>query len=175
MTYDRTSDLPQRSGSFQAMVRAGNSVTAYLRTGKGEPVVLLRRTGHDDALWAYLLAEVSNSFRAILPEQAPQGADFASWFPSFLDGLGLGAVRVVADAHFGVRCAETGLLDPDWLTVLVVVSNRDEHDRVSNALAAGVRAEPAIPTTIVTSDADDPYAVAAHAVHLLKAAKTSTG
>jgi hypothetical protein len=170
VTNDRTSDLPQRSGSFQAMVRAGDSVTAYLRTGKGEPVVLLRRAGHADALWGLLLAEVSSAFRAILPEQAPPGDSFASWFRSFLDGLGLGTVRVVADAHFGVRCAESGLLDPDWLTILVVVTDDVEHSAVRRAFEETIATNgPSnVPTTIIVNDGASWHAVAADTVARLR-------
>jgi hypothetical protein len=111
------------------MVRAGNSVTAYLRTGRGDPVVLLRRAQHADALWGIALGEVSQSFRAIVPEHAPPGAEFGPWFRTFLDGLGLGAVRVVSDAHFGQCCADAGLLDPDWLSMLVVLDDSEAMTR----------------------------------------------
>lgn len=173
VTYDRNSDLPQRSGSFQAMVRAGESVTAYLRTGKGEPVVLLRRTSNGDSIWGLLMGEVSNSFRVIVPERAPEGDDFAQWFRSFLDGLGLGTVRVVADAHFGARCAETGLLDPDWLTMLVVVSNAAEQATVTAAFAA--YADAGVATTILTTDGEDPMHIASRTVQQLKVSSPAPG
>jgi len=165
VTYERTSDLPQRSGSFQAMVRAGDSVTSYLRTGKGEPVVLLRRTRHLEPLWGIVLAEVSHSFRAIVPEHAPDGEHFATWFRSFLDGLGLGAVRVVSDAHFGMCCVDAGVLDPDWLSVLVVLAESGEAQRLAHLLEANQA--PAVTTALVLTDDADAYGVAERAlVHL---------
>lgn len=173
VTYDRISDLPQRSGSFQAMVRAGESVTAYLRTGKGEPVVLLRRASLADGLWGAVLNEVATAFRAILPERAPEGDDFASWFRSFVDGLGLGAVRVVADAHFGLRCAETGLLDPDWLTMLVVVANEEERSAVAAVLAGLPDAQ--VATAILITDGETPVTIATRTVQQLKDSHPSIG
>jgi hypothetical protein len=163
VTNDRSSDIPQRSGSFQAMVRAGDSITAYLRTGKGNPVILLRRNGHADALWGLVLAEVGKGYRAIIPERAPHGAEFADWFRSFVDGLGLGAAGVVADAHFGACFSDVRLLDPDWLTTLVVVCDRDEADAVRAALdnvamddatRSASRREHAPPVSVITAGWD---------------------
>lgn len=173
VTNDQDSHLPQRSGSFQAMVRAGNSVTAYLRTGKGEPVILLRRAHHADALWGLILSEVSHSFRAIVPEHAPTGEEFATWFRSFLDGLGLTAISVVADAHFAIRCAQSGLLDAEWLTVLVVVSSIAERDVVAEALRTP--AGETVNAAIVVDDAESPHAVATTAVNHLKSLRASLG
>ncbi len=166
MTTNHYSDLPQRSGSFQAMVRAGDSVTAYLRTGKGPPVILLRRAEHADPLWGLVLGEVARAHRAILPERAPDGAGFGAWFRSFLDGLGFGAVRVAADAHFGVLCAESGVLEPDWLTALVVVSQPADYDAVARAL--GAIGDSRVPSCIVRADAGDPRAVAILTVQQLQ-------
>ncbi len=177
MTYDRSSDLPKRSGSFQAMVRAGNSVTSYLRTGRGAPVVLLRRATHDDPLWGIVLAEVSHGFRAIVPEFAPTGDEFASWFRSFLDGLGLGAVFVVSDAHFGMCCIDAGLLDPDWLSALVVITDRAEGGRLSAALAD--RTDTVVgPGVVFTNDVDhavDHHDIALRAVQLLRKRSGAVG
>jgi len=148
------------------MVRAGNSVTAYVRTGKGEPVLILRRPGYAEPLWALVLDQVATSYRAILPEKAPEGAEFAPWFRSFLDGLGLGIVRVVADAHYGVRCAESGLLDPELLTVLVVLSDAAEYDAITRSLAreSVVR----VPAIIVSTDTNDPQEIALLTVRQLQ-------
>jgi hypothetical protein len=167
VTTNRTSDLPQRSGSFQAMVRAGDSLTSYLRTGKGAPVILLRRATHDARLWELLLGDVSSAFRVILPEHAPHGAEFGSWFRSFLDGLGLGAVQVVADAHYGLCCIDAELLEPDWIRVLIVVSNADEHAQLRVALDA--RAASGVSTAVHVLHADNaPEAIAAHTLQLLR-------
>lgn len=173
VTTDRISDIPQRSGSFQAMVRVGDAVTAYLRTGKGEPVIVLRRADAPDVLWAHVLAEVSSRFRAILPERAPEGAAFAPWFRSFLDGLGLGAVRVVADAHFGICCTQSGVHDPDWISMLVIVADRmplDELERAINTIRMQTETEARVsdsPTTLMAADLATPQATAAAIVQQL--------
>lgn len=151
------------------MVRAGNSVTSYLRTGRGDPVVLLRRPRHQDALWGVLLGEVSHTFRAIVPEHSPTGAEFGDWFRSFLDGLGLGAVGVVSDAHFGMCCLEANLLDPDWLSALVVV---DDAGACADVTAALSSTEPSISArvhvvAVAGTDADD-HDVALRAVRELR-------
>jgi hypothetical protein len=166
VTYNQTPDIPQRSGSFQALVRAGNSVTAYVRTGKGETVLILRREGYAEQLWALVLEQVATGFRAILPEKVPDGAEFTLWFKSFLDGLGLGVVRVVADAHYGILCAESGLLDPELLTVLVVISHAAEYDAITRSLAreSVVR----VPAIIVSTETNDPHEVALLTVRQLQ-------
>jgi len=169
VTYDRSSDLPQRSGSFQAMVRAGNSVTSYLRTGRGDPVVLLRRPRHEDALWGVLLAEVSHTFRAIVPEHSPTGAEFGEWFRSFLDGLGLGAVGVVSDAHFSMCCLDANLLDPDWLSTLVVVDSAASCAEVAAIFASTDTAIAArVQVSAIPSDDVDQHDVAVRAVQQLR-------
>lgn len=172
VTNDRNPDLPQRSGSFQAMVRAGNSVTAYLRTGRGDPVVLLRRAQHADALWGIVLGEVSQSFRAIVPEHAPPGAEFGPWFRAFLDGLGLGTVRVVSDAHFGRCCADAGLLDPDWLSMLVVLDDSDAMGRFAASLDPDVH--PLVKIARVVSG-DDVYGVVERTVAHLRERSSTVG
>ena len=127
---------------------------------------VLRRAGQAERLWNLVLDEVANSYRAILPERAPEGAGFETWFRTFLDGLGLGTVRVVADAHFGVRCAESGLLDPEMLTVLVVVSHAAEYDAITRSLARETVMR--VPALIVSADGEDPQAVALLTVRQLQ-------
>ena len=140
-------------------------------------MVLLRRATHDDPLWGVVLAEVSHGFRAIVPEYAPTGDEFASWFRSFLDGLGLGAVFVVSDAHFGMCCIDAGLLDPDWLSALVVLTDRAEGGNVSHALAD--RTETAVSADLIHTDgvdhALDPHEVALRAVQRLRERSGAVG
>lgn len=153
-TSDRAADIPQRSGSFQAVVRAGDAVVAYLRTGAGKPVLLLRRADSDVLLWATLLERISEQFRVLLPESMPDEASFANWFAAFHDGLGLGPVRIVADSAYGVAVLRMALVHSDRVDRLVIFTNAagDDVDGVladgsavaEHGLAAGVAGHPVL-------------------------------
>ena len=107
MTYDKTAELP-RSGTFRAMVRAGDSVTAYLRTGNGKPVILLRTSAQHERLWAIMLDQLSLGFRVIVPEVAPDPLSLDEWFAAFHDGLGIGAVSLVVDDNYAAAATHLG-------------------------------------------------------------------
>lgn len=162
-------------------MRAGNAVVAYLRTGNGQPVLLLRRAGTDDALWAALLETTATRFRVILPESMPEVASFTEWFAAFHDGLGLGPVRVVADATYGLPVLRLTLLQGERIERVVMLTNwtGDEVDGVLNesTLAeAGEQDAPARrahPVRFV-SVGGDPRAVAAHVVECLVSDSSST-
>lgn len=135
-TSDRVAEIPQRSGSFQAVVRAGDAVVAYLRTGAGQPVLLLRRADSDILLWATLLERISEHFRVLIPEAMPDEASFAQWFAAFHDGLGLGPVRIVADSAYGVAVLQMALIHGDRVNRLVIFTS-GAGDDVDGVLTDG--------------------------------------
>ena len=120
-----TAELPPRSGSFRAMVRAGESVTAYLRTGNGKPVILLRVADHHDRLWALTLEQLSLGFRVILPEIAPDPATLDDWFAAFHDGLGIGAASLVVDDNYAVAATRLALAHGTRIERLVFISTKN--------------------------------------------------
>lgn len=124
VTQDKTADVPPRSGRFRAMVRAGESVTAYLRTGNGKPVILLRVADHHDRLWALALEQLSLGFRVILPELSPDPSTLDDWFETFHDGLGIGAASLVVDDNYTVAALRLAVASGSRVDRLVIVSRR---------------------------------------------------
>lgn len=133
VTYDKTADIP-RSGRFRAMVRAGESVTAYLRTGNGKPVILLRVADHHDRLWALTLEQLSLGHRVILPELAPDPSTLDDWFGAFHDGLGIGAASLVVDDNYAVPALRLALAHGSRVERLVFVSTRTSASDQTGAL-----------------------------------------
>jgi pimeloyl-ACP methyl ester carboxylesterase len=106
------------------MVRAGENVTAYLRTGNGKPVILLRIADHHDRLWALTLEQLSLGFRVILPEVAPDAATLEDWFTAFHDGLGIGAASLVVDDNYAVAATRLALAHGTRIDRLVFISTK---------------------------------------------------
>lgn len=92
--------LPQRSGTFRAVVHAGTAATAYLRIGTGRPVVCLRSTA--TPAWDLLIARLSSAFCVLVPDLPATTPAAPDWLTSFLDGLGLTDAIVVAESPAGV-------------------------------------------------------------------------
>jgi hypothetical protein len=134
VTYDQSAELP-RSGAFRAVVRAGESVTAYLRTGNGKPVVLLRAADHPVRLWEQTLAQLSLGFRVIVPELAPDPATLSEWFAAFHDGLGIGAVCLVVDDSYAAAAIALTLGHGSRIERLVFVSRGAEADQQIGTIA----------------------------------------
>ena len=127
-------EAPPRSGRFRAMVRAGENVTAYLRTGNGKPVILLRIADHHDRLWALTLEHLSLGYRVILPEIAPDPASLDDWFAAFHDGLGIGAASLVVDDNYAVPATRLALAHGSRIERVVFVSTRSSTGEQVGAL-----------------------------------------
>jgi hypothetical protein len=108
-----------------AAVCNGPVNASYRRAGRGSTVVALTA-----ANWRggpAVFAALARDFRLIVPELAvPSAAStdhpaFAGWLTSFLDGLGLDAVSLVADERFGAVALGSALLDPDRIDGVAIV------------------------------------------------------
>ena len=95
MSADHSNELPQRSGTFRAVVQSGSTITSYLRAGSGRPVLLLARTRapHLDIL----IDTLRTSFRLVVPELPEPPQPPCDWLTPFLDGLGLTEVAVIVE------------------------------------------------------------------------------
>ena len=117
------------------MVRAGESVTAYLRTGNGKPVILLRIADHHDRLWALTLEHLSLGYRVILPEVAPDPATLDDWFAAFHDGLGIGAASLVVDDNYAVAATRLVLAHGSRIERLVFVSTNSSAGELVGSIS----------------------------------------
>lgn len=116
------SDLPQRSGSFRAVVQSGATVTAYLRIGRGRPVLMLRHGDLPLPAWDGLLATLSGSWRVLAPDLPVPPDDLAAWLPGFLDGLGLAETAAVADPSLAAATMAFVAADPNRISRLVILT-----------------------------------------------------
>ena len=156
MSNDPSSALPQRSGTFRAVVQAGSTVTSYLRAGAGRPVVVLSRTAPDHAPTSALIETLRTAFRVMVPQLALEPAASMEWLAAFLDGLGLHQVGIIVDQALApellgfareepqrvdriVILADAGGTHPTWdgvtRPVLLVADDADRVDTISWFLA----------------------------------------
>jgi hypothetical protein len=125
MSYDAFGEIPVRTGTFRAVVRAGATVTSYERTGAGNPVLLLVGPDEDIAtpFWLAIRRAIGAQFRLVVPDAGPTTGDLGGWLGTFLDGLGVEAASFVADEKVGVAVIGFALLAPDRVSRLVLVSS----------------------------------------------------
>jgi hypothetical protein len=102
-----------------AEVRAHDRVMRYRRAGTGRPLVVLRGTA--DALWPELDAHLVTRFRVITPELSADCGDLAAWLGTFLEGVGLARVTLLAAEPCCVAALELALLDGYRVERLVLV------------------------------------------------------
>lgn len=125
---------PPRSGTFHAVVRAGDSVTPYVRMGSGKPVLILRQSGRQSALWSSVLTNLASGFRVMMPEVSPDLGTLLEWFETFHDGLGIGPVRIVADERYGIAVLRLALLHRERVDRVVILSERDGGPELDGTL-----------------------------------------
>jgi hypothetical protein len=110
------SSFPEsRAAESWAEVRARDQVVRYRRSGMGRSVLVLVPPDHPDALWPDLLQGLSAAFRLIVPDPPAAERDAAAWLATFLEGLGLSNVGIVAAGCFCIPVLELAFLDADQL------------------------------------------------------------
>ncbi len=119
-------------------MRAGTATTEYTRSGTGPTVVLLAPSGLDHPVWSAITGAATRRLRVIAPDRFPSDQRFASWLRSFLDGLGLARVSLVAEAEIGIRVIGFALAQPERIQRLVVLTDSDEHDTPPGRLAGSL-------------------------------------
>jgi len=117
------SPLPDtvRAATSWAEVRANGRVIRYRRSGVGRAVLLLSPPDQSEPLWPELLDELAVSFRLITPEPPADEADVACWLGTFLEGLGVSNVGIVAAGCFCIPALELALSRGDQIARLVLV------------------------------------------------------
>lgn len=123
-----------------AEVRAGGRVMRYRRTGAGRTVLLLPYA--DGSSWPGLAAALATAFRVIVPEPPAPGIDPASWMATFIEGLGVPTVAVVAAGTWSLPVLELTLRDVDQVAcvVLLVDDAAGEPEAADGTLTSAGRA-----------------------------------
>jgi pimeloyl-ACP methyl ester carboxylesterase len=166
MSYDSSSEIPVRTGTFRAVVQAGATVTSYERTGAGEPVLLLAGPDADIAtpFWQAIRRAIGAQFRLVVPDPSPGVGDMGGWLGNFLDGLGVEGASMVADERVGVAVIGFALLAPDRVRRLVLVSSSSpDVPDLDGAVSDRKSAHP----LLVVRAQGDPEEVAASVVRFL--------
>ena len=104
-----------------AQVCSADYTTRYIRVGVGEPVVIVDATMNPGALWPELVSRLADGRRVILPEVHGSGERFTSWLRSFLDGMGLPPVTLIATDELCLSGLEFALLEPERVRRLILV------------------------------------------------------
>lgn len=151
MTNHTPTSSPPRSGTFHAIVRAGESVTPYVRMGSGKPVLIIRQSGRQSAMWSTILTGLASGYRVMMPEVSPELATLAEWFTAFHDGLGCGPLRIVTDERYGLAVMRLSLLHGDRIERVVAITENDGAAQVDGAIADGTGLEPR-PVLFLTHD-----------------------
>ena len=113
-------DAARPSDSF-AQVRSADYTTRYIRVGAGQPVVIVDATMDPGALWPELISRLAEGGRVILPEVQGGQDRFIAWLRSFLDGMGLPPVTLVATGQLCLCALEFALLETERVRRLVLV------------------------------------------------------
>jgi pimeloyl-ACP methyl ester carboxylesterase len=113
-------DTARSSDSF-AQVRSADYTTRYIRVGAGQPVVIVDVAMDAGALWPELVSRLADAGRVILPEVQGSSDRFSAWLRSFLDGMGLPPVTLVATSELCLSALEFALLEPERVKRLILV------------------------------------------------------
>lgn len=127
----------------RASVHAGGTTTNYFRAGSGDVVVLL---GHAfaDVSRDSLLDALATTHRVIVPEiSGPGDAEVATiaraaWLRSFLDGLGLDDVSIVARDECALTALAYALTDFDRVRSVVLLLRNASDPASAERFAEGV-------------------------------------
>jgi hypothetical protein len=131
-----------------AEVRARENVTRYRRSGAGQAVLLLDRTGNS-SLWPELLHVLGGNFRVISPEIPAGYSNHATWIPEFLEGLGAASVIVVAASDFVVPALDLALRDVHEVTRLVLVPDGESEEPATAGAVTTSAGPAAVPLLVV--------------------------
>jgi hypothetical protein len=140
-------DSTARPLAVRAQVRAADHFTRYVRAGSGQPVLVLDVTSgkgelleapsadrRELSIWPELLGRLAAHSRVIVPELPAAGPEFAAWLRSFIDGVGLAPLTLVAADPLCVAALEFVLSDPERVRRLVLIP--DGHGDEAGLLGA---------------------------------------
>lgn len=141
-------------------LRGGEGVTRALRSGRGEPVLLIHGVGLDASIWAPQFEALRDRFDVIaydmlghggssLPPAEPALADYAEQAHQLLDRLGIDKAHIVGHSMGALVALEFALTHPERCRSLAALNavycrTRAERDGVEHrARAFEAASEPA--------------------------------
>ena len=143
-----------RAAESWAEVRARDHVVRYRRSGLGRAVLVLIPPDHPDALWPELLDGLGGSFRLIVPEPPAAEPDAAAWLATFLEGLGVSNVGILAAGCFCIPALESALAEADQISRIVLVpaaAGSGQRAAGSGVLQTAIR-DVGVPLLVVRRD-----------------------
>lgn len=113
--------IAARPLDFFAQVRSADYTTRYIRVGAGEPVLIIDAQMSPCSLWPELISRLAEGRRVILPEVPIAHDRFVAWLRSFLDGMGLPPITLVATGDLCFPSLEFTLLESERIQRLILV------------------------------------------------------
>ncbi|HEX6053039.1 MAG TPA: hypothetical protein VFZ21_27415 [Gemmatimonadaceae bacterium] len=112
-----------------AEVRVGNHVTRYVRRGSGLPVIVVGANANDNAVWAPLVESLAGRYRLVIPQTPGTDPDMTGWLRSFIEGIGLTSVALVAGGQASGAALAVAAADDFTVRKLVLVTNGERNGR----------------------------------------------
>ena len=106
-------------------VRVGDHVTRYVRRGSGSPVVVVGANADRNGVWAPLVDALAGSHRLVIPQLPPSEPDMASWLRSFIEGVGLSSVALIAGGRTQTEAISLAAGDDFTIRKLVLVGDSE--------------------------------------------------
>ena len=119
-----------------AEVRVGDHVTRYVRRGSGSPVVIVGANADRSGVWAPLVNALAGNHRLIIPQLPLSEPDVASWLRSFIEGIGLSSVALIAGGNTHVPALSLAAGDDFTVRKLVLVEDGESNDGHATSLGA---------------------------------------
>ena len=110
-----------------AEVRVGDHVTRYVRRGSGSPVVVVGANADKNRVWAPLVDALAGSHRLVIPQLPPSEPGMASWLRSFIEGVGLSAVALIAGGRAQTEAISLAAGDDFTIRKLVLVEDGESN------------------------------------------------
>jgi hypothetical protein len=111
-----------------AEVRVGDHVTRYVRRGSGSPVVVVGANADQNGVWASLVNALAGNHRLVIPQLPQSESDVASWLRSFIEGIGLSSVALIAGGDARVPAVSLAAADDFTVRKLVLIADGESHD-----------------------------------------------
>jgi hypothetical protein len=121
-----TPDVSARPTESWAEVRARGHVVRYRRSGTGRTVVAFGLPERTDTAWPELLDALGAGFRLLVPEPPPSDDDIPCWLSSFLEGLGMPSVRILAAGRLCAPVLQLALVDGEQIAGVVLIADGEK-------------------------------------------------